>query len=63
VNAEERGGFRLIAPRLAEYRLNESFFEFADRLIQIDMTLDHFSDKRFQLLFHNFSFELGPGFL
>jgi hypothetical protein len=58
VNPENLGGLRLISASLAERRLNESFFKFTERLIQIDMPLDHFSDKGFQLLFHVISLEL-----
>jgi len=33
--------------------LDEAFFEFTQSFVKVDFPLDHFRNKRFQLLFHN----------
>jgi len=54
VDAQNLCGFGLISTRFYECGLNESFFKFAYCFAQINSPVDHFCDKGFQLLFHNF---------
>ena len=54
VDAQNLGGFGLVSTGFVESALNESLLEFTQGFVQINAVFDHFSDKGFQLLFHNF---------
>jgi len=54
VDAKNLGGFSLISTRFDECSLNEPLFKLAKRFIQVNSPLDHFRNKGFQLLFHNY---------
>jgi hypothetical protein len=59
VDTKNLSGSGLISTRFGKCRLNESFFKLAQSFIQEDAPFDHFRNKGFQLLFHNFFLELG----
>jgi hypothetical protein len=53
VNAENLRSLGLVAFGFRQCVLDEAFFKFAQGLVKVDLPLDHFRYKRFQLLFHN----------
>jgi hypothetical protein len=53
VNAEHLRGTGLIPIGTVEDALNESFFEFADGLVEEDAAFHHLNDEPFQLIFHD----------
>jgi len=59
MDAKNLGGLGLISTGFGESALNESLLEFAQSFVQINAAVDHFGDKGFQLLFHNFFLRVG----
>ena len=55
VEAKNPGGLGLIPTGFCERALNELFFKLTQSFFQIYASFDHFRNKGFQLLFHNFS--------
>jgi hypothetical protein len=52
VNTKQPGGARLIAVETVQHALDKFLFKFIDRFIEMDPSLHHQANQRFQLLLH-----------
>jgi hypothetical protein len=52
VNPQQPSGARLVAVETVQYALDKFLFKFIHRFIEMDSTLHHQANQRFQLLLH-----------
>ena len=52
VNSKQPGGARLVAVKTFQHALDEFLFKFVDRFVELDPTIHHLANQRFQLLLH-----------
>jgi hypothetical protein len=52
VNSQQPRGARLVAMKTFEHALDEFLFKFVDRFVELDSTIHHQANQRFQLLLH-----------